>query len=130
MRGTWTNTQGPVQPEETLTDNSQFGIAVALSGDAKTLFVGARNWRNSDGDKEGGVWVYKLSSTREYEQVGDVLEYGGYEHGAQGEFGLSLATTSNGKTLVVGAENFPNYDDDDFGAALIFFAAHSQQVRE
>jgi hypothetical protein len=41
------------------TRDTAFGIAVALSGDAKTLFIGANKWEPSDDDDNnyGGVFV-------------------------------------------------------------------------
>jgi hypothetical protein len=91
------------------TGNGQFGVAVALSGDGSTALIGSP----SDNSLAGTAWVFTRSGTT-WTQQGPKLTATG-ETG-RGEFGSSVAISSDGSTAVIGAPTDNTYT----GAAWVF----------
>ncbi len=106
---TWTQSAKLVGAGETGT--GQFGARVALSGDGTTALIGGF----SDNDHVGAAWVFTGSGENWSQQA--VLKGAG-EIG-KGEFGRSVALSSDGSTALVGGlEN-----SFDSGAAWVFTRA-------
>lgn len=90
--------------------NDNFGTAVALSADGSTLAVGAPgedsaattidgNQADNSAGEAGAVYVFSRSGTRWEQQA--YLKASNARAGAQ--FGMSVALSADGSTLVVGA---------------------------
>jgi hypothetical protein len=104
--------------------NDEFGKAVALSGDGKTLAVGAyhedggiggingANEADNSQHQSGAAYVYVLNGT--------VWEKQAYikapTPAVDDEFGTAIALAEDGNTLVVGAR----YTGNDRGTAFVF----------
>ena len=86
-----------------------FGESVALSGDGATALIGA----NGDHGSVGAAWVFARSG-RTWTQQGLKLTASG-ESGA-GNFGISVALSSDGTTALIGAP----LDDGSVGTAWVF----------
>ncbi|ENM5799535.1 FG-GAP repeat protein [Vibrio mimicus] len=102
------------KPSNTGADDN-FGVSLALSGDNKTLVVGAYYEDNgvkgviSDGSEitdvstavdSGAVYVFTRNNRGEWSQSAYLKAS---NSGAEDNFGTSLALSEDGKTLVVGA---------------------------
>jgi hypothetical protein len=84
-----------------LVDN--FGYSVATSADGKTIVVGAyRDEQTGSGDDSGVVYVYdRVGVGNSFNQVGILT---GSLAGSEDDFfGNSVATSADGKTIIVGA---------------------------
>jgi hypothetical protein len=96
---TWTQ-QGPKLTgggEEISTGlGGRFGLSVALSADGNTALVGA----SGDNEERGAVWVFTRSGST-WTQQGPKLT--GSEELGRGNFGDSVALSSEGNTALVGA---------------------------
>jgi Putative Ig domain/IPT/TIG domain/FG-GAP repeat len=88
---------------------SEFGFSVALSSDGNTALIGGP----IDGLEAGSAWVFVRSETG-WEQQGSKLTGSG-EIG-EGEFGRSVALSSDGNTALVGGR----WDNHKVGAAWVF----------
>jgi hypothetical protein len=103
------------QPGVKLTGGEQedgqgrFGFSVALSAFGNTALIGARQ----DSGGVGAAWVFKRSGAT-WEQPGVKLT-GGEESG-EGEFGFSVALSTDGEVALVGGPR----DNDHVGAAWLF----------
>jgi hypothetical protein len=100
-------------PQTTLTGTAQIGhsglgSAVALSRDGNTALVGGAN----DNEGVGAVWVFVRRGATWTQQAKIV---GKGEEG-KGEFGRSVALSSDGKTALIGAPA----DNGGLGAAWVF----------
>ena len=86
-----------------------FGLSASLSGDGNTALIGG------DGDNSfaGAAWVFTRSGST-WTQQGSKLS-GGEESGA-GQFGASVALSSDGNTALIGG----NGDNSAEGAAWVF----------
>ena len=90
------------------------GQSVALSGDGKTVAVGApSHWKRND--RPGYVKVYHRPDGY-WTQVGQVIK--GEAKGNQ--FGKSVSLSSNGKTLAVGANTNDNENGENSGHVRVF----------
>ncbi len=74
-----------------------FGQSVALSADGNTALVGAPTGNN----EAGAVWVFTRTGST-WTQQAELIAKGGEEKG-NGEFGASVALSSDGSTALVGA---------------------------
>lgn len=103
--------------------NSAFGYSTALSGDGKLMvvgapyvkddlegtIVGARTQAGTGIDNHGAVYVYKLGvdgkwTQQAYLKASNIFDVDGFSEGGFGsEFGGSVAVSSDGKTIAVGA---------------------------
>ncbi|MGH3266780.1 MAG: hypothetical protein ACRDNS_32915, partial [Trebonia sp.] len=106
-----------------------FGSRVAISGAGSTALIGGYNDNPdvSSGYAWGAAWVF-LSSSGVWDQQGSKLVgdcsgdcTGGQGTGENGEgdFGVSVALSSDGNTAFVGAP----FDNGDYGAAWAFIQA-------
>jgi glutamate synthase domain-containing protein 3 len=87
-----------------------FGSSVATSADGKTIIVGASSdEQTGSGADSGVVYVYDRVGSS-FNQVGILT--GSLAVNASDNFGISVATSADGKTIVVGAYN------DEIGATL------------
>ena len=94
----------------------KFGISVATSADGKTIFVGA-SADETVTNNSGIVYAFdRVGNT--FNQVGILT---GSNAVGSGEFGASVSTSADGKTVLVGApgENDPNLDASS-GVAYVF----------
>ena len=107
-------------------DEDQFGWAVALSGDGDHLAVGAPEQDNdsagvngsSDGFATDSGAVYTFSREADNWQAGDYIKAS--NSGADDRFGYSVAVSTDGRTLAVGALQ----EDGDADAAIVSGAAY------
>jgi IPT/TIG domain/FG-GAP repeat len=103
----------------------RFGFSVALSGDASTALIGARN----DNAGAGAAWAFAHSgSTWTEEGVKLTSVTGGEEAAGQPKFGYSVALSSTGETALIGGRG----DSGHLGAAWLFTrsgAAFTQEVK-
>ena len=96
-------------------DADVLGQSVALSGDGKTVAVGAPgHWKRND--RPGYVKVYHIMNEGYWKQLGQVLT--GEAIGNQ--FGQSVSLSSNGKTLAVGANTNDNENGEAAGHVRVF----------
>jgi hypothetical protein len=107
--------QARVQASDALATD-YFGCSVALSSDGNTMAVGAYKDNNSGGTDAGSVYVFTRSGTTWMEQArvqaSDAL--------ATDYFGYSVALSSDGNTMVVGAFWDDNSGGTDAGSAYVF----------
>ncbi len=88
----------------------QFGSSVALSSDGNTALLGGP----ADNTNTGAAWVFARSEAAAWSQQGGKLT-GGEEEG-EGQFGSSVALSSDGNTVLVGGPA----DNTNTGAAWAF----------
>jgi len=91
------------------TGTGEFGYSVAVSADGDTAAVGGE----ADNSYTGAAWVFTRSEGK-WTQQGSKLK--GAEETGEGEFGYSVALSSEGNTLLVGGLN----DNKGHGAAWVF----------
>jgi gliding motility-associated-like protein len=106
--GTWTQ-QGSKLVGSDHTGAGYAGISVSLSADGNTAAFGG----HQDNSYQGAVWVFTRSGTT-WTQVGNKLT--GSDHTGTGQFGVSVALSADGKTMIIGG----NSDNTHQGAAWIF----------
>ena len=80
--------------------NDNFGFSVATSADGKTIIVGAKNDELSGITGNGLVYVFDRVGNS-FNQVGIITGSNANENGDN--FGISVASSADGKTIVVGA---------------------------
>ena len=96
-------------------EGDQLGRSVALSGDGKTLAVGAPGfWQKSD-TRPGYVKVYHMNDGF-WKQLGQAIK--GESLGNQ--FGISVSLSDDGKTLAVGANSNDNENGQYSGHVRVF----------
>lgn len=102
-------TAGPTN----LGNGDNFGRAVAMSANGKTLFVGAPDDEiNGAVNSSGAVYVFeRVGAGSSFNQLGILT--GSSENG---QFGESIACSADGKTVVVNAV----WDANDLGLAYVF----------
>jgi hypothetical protein len=81
------------------TGGSQQGRSVAISNDSNTIAVGGI-W---DDSLRGAVWIFTKSGTTWAQQGSKLVSTGAGDPGANGTQGTSVALSTNGNTLIVGA---------------------------
>ncbi|MFN8286690.1 MAG: T9SS type A sorting domain-containing protein [Chitinophagales bacterium] len=93
-----------------VTINQRFGQSVSFSADGNTLAIGNGTYVS---DELGGVWIYKRNGSNWTQFTPKLLpnDATGYS-----SFGMSVALSANGNTLVVGGP----YDDYYKGAIWVF----------
>jgi hypothetical protein len=99
-----------------------FGYSLAISGDGKTIAVGAYNDEIGDTAATGIVYVWDkigVGSDSTFTQVGILT--GSLSTTAADRFGNSISMTKDGKTLVVGArEDEPTGAPSNAGLVYVF----------
>ena len=105
----------------------ELGFGVALSAEGKDAFIGGP----ADTGKVGAAWVFTRTGT-EWKQQGEKLiakpgeEIGpGESTGGKGEFGYSLALSSDGNTALIGGRA-----DLHVGAAWVFTRSGSTWTQQ
>ena len=98
-------------------NNDFFGISVATSADGKTIVVGAGNDEIGATAGTGVVYVYDCVGSS-FNQVGILT--GSLAVDANDSFGYSVATSADGKTIIVGASGDEIGATTDTGVAYIF----------
>ena len=88
-----------------------FGESVALSSEGNTALIGGPN----DNSNVGAAWVFTRSGSTWTQQGEKLTAKSGEEIGA-GEFGESVALSSEGNTALIGGPN----DSREVGAAWVF----------
>lgn len=88
------------QPQDAV-GNSNFGIALALSADGNVLVVGA----NEDNLGKGAAWIFNRVGSS-WSQVGNKIVPNDMLTNAA--FGTSVATSADGKVVIVGGPNEEN----------------------
>ncbi len=101
--------QGPTLFGIGASSEAEFGEAAALSADGNTAVIGGPG----DGAGVGAVWIFTRGGET-WTQQGPKLTGGG-ESGA-GAFGTSVAISSDGNTVLIGAP----HDNGEIGAAWVF----------
>ena len=110
------------------TDSDYFGHSVATSADGKTIFVGSYEGEtgsinpNGQNPDYGIVHVFDREGNN-FNEVGILT--GTYASGSDDQFGKSVATSSDGKTIIVGAprdesNNTESSTTGRFGVAYVF----------
>ena len=98
-------------------NNDQFGESVACSADGKTIVVGAGG-DGTSGNDTGLVYVFDREGNN-FNEVGILT--GTYAQDNNDNFGSSVATSADGKTIVVGAngDEHPNSETNS-GVVYVF----------
>ena len=97
----------------------EFGFYAALSGDGSTALIGGA----FDNNKVGAAWVFTRSGST-WSQQGSKLTGGGESE--EGQFGVSVALSSDGKTALIGG----NGDSSFRGAAWVFTRSGSTWTQQ
>jgi phosphodiesterase/alkaline phosphatase D-like protein len=93
----------------------EFGSSVALSANGSTALIGGFR----DNGDVGAAWVFTRSGTTWTQQGGKLTAKSGEELG-QGEFGVSVALSSEGNTALIGGSGEAVGFDSHRGAAWVF----------
>ena len=101
----------------------QFGYSVALSSDGNTALIGGPADISAGSLNAGAAWVFTRSGTT-WTQQGAKLTAGGEIDG--GEFGASVALSSDGNTALIGGPN----DNNGLGAAWVFTRSGSTWTQQ
>ena len=109
------SSQNVISPTDA-SDGDSFGGAVALSADGKTLAVGALYDDVSGNADQGSVTVYGRSGKSWVEEKVLVAENGS----AEDWFGYSVAVSTDGNTLAIGAVYADVNGNKDEGAVSVF----------
>ena len=97
-------------------DGDQFGVHVSLSGDGKTLAVGA-NYHDGNGESSGCVRIYRLEDdgTSNWEQIGQDI----YSEAAGDNLGYLLSLSADDATVVIGAP-WNDANGDESGQVRVY----------
>jgi hypothetical protein len=109
------SSQNVISPTDA-SDGDSFGGAVALSADGKTLAVGALYDDVSGNADQGSVTVYGRSGKSWVEEKVLVAENGS----AEDWFGYSVAVSTDGNTLAIGAVYADVNGNKDEGSVSVF----------
>jgi uncharacterized repeat protein (TIGR02059 family) len=91
------------------------GTSVALSSDGRTVAIGAPDNNGSDVDS-GHVRIYQLNGVDEWEQLG-----GDIDGQAADEFsGYSVALSSDGQTVAIGAPDYSDASTEGSGNVRVY----------
>jgi len=97
--------------------NENFGHTVQLSESGRVLVVGGFGSDDKDGDLKGRVRAYELNESKmQWEQLGSQIT--GETKGDR--FGVALSMSKNGRSFIVGADNFEGPDDERNGYARVY----------
>jgi hypothetical protein len=96
-----------------------FGWSVALSASGSTALIGGPN----DNSLTGAAWVFTRTGST-WTQQGPKLTGGG--ESGKGEFGFSVALSSDGNTALIGGMS----DDGEVGAAWVFTRSGSTWTQQ
>ncbi len=93
-----------------------FGYSVAISSDGNTLAVGSYFDDNSGGTNAGSVYVFTRSGSTWAQQT----RIQASDAAASDNFGISVAISSDGNTLAVGARQDDNSGGIDSGSVYVY----------
>ena len=96
--------------------SDKFGTSVALSSDGNTLAVGSTLDNNTAGTDAGSAYVFTRSGTTWTQQA----RLQASDAAPSDKFGNSIALSSDGNTLAVGASADDNFIDPDAGSVYVF----------
>ena len=96
------NQVGILTGSNAIVSGDNFGFSVVTSADGKTIVVGAKDDELTSTTGYGLVYVFERNGDT-FNQVGIIT--GIYSTQASDEFGFSVATSADGKTIVVGAQS-------------------------
>ena len=116
---TWTQQGAEIQNPSGEIGEGEFGFSVALSGEGNTALIGGPG----DNTNVGAVWVFTRSGST-WTQQGEKLT--GKEEVGEGQFGFSVALSSNGNTALVGGPD----DNKNVGAAWVFTRSGSTWTQQ
>ena len=107
-------------------DNDQFGMSVAMSSDGNTVIVGARYDDHAGGEDAGSAYIFTRSGFTWTQQAKLVAS------GANANecFGQSVAISSDGNTVIVGASGLIVSGGMTAGAAYIFTRSGSAWTQQ
>ena len=94
-----------------------FGSSIAISSDGQTVAIGAPSDDNSNGKNSGNVNIFRLVNGS-FEKLGNTMTLNGGKGGDY--FGVSLALSGNGNTVVVGANEFNGREGPLSGLAIVY----------
>ena len=97
-------------------NNDNFGYSVATSADGKTIIVGARSDETSGTTGYGLVYVFDREGNN-FNEVGILT--GSYAS-SNDNFGHSVATSADGKTIIVGAYGDGTSGSNDGGLVYVY----------
>jgi hypothetical protein len=109
--------RGSVLQAADAADSDSFGSGVALSNDGAILAVGAYGWEGATGTDRGGVYIFDWSGSA-WSQRGSVIEAS--DAANSDEFGYSVALSSDGAVLVVGAQSWEGVSGTNRGGVYIY----------
>jgi hypothetical protein len=113
----WTQVGGDL---DGVAKNDQSGISVATSQDGNTVVIGAIKNDHKKSDDAGHVLVYVRNETDTDEPVGWTMLGGDIDGESKGDqSGITVSTTSDGRTVVIGARNNGG-NGENAGHARIF----------
>jgi hypothetical protein len=118
--GKWTQQGAKLTGGKEETGTAEFGFSVALSSEGNTALIGGV----SDSSGVGAAWVFTRSEGK-WTQQGAKLT-GGKEEVPAGDFGYSVALSSNGNTALIGGPT----DNDFFGAAWVFTRSEGKWTQQ
>jgi glutamate synthase domain-containing protein 3 len=118
------NQVGILAPNYWSNSNDGIGISVATSADGKTIIVGAYQANPAPG-LAGGIGNTNTGAAYVYDRVGNSFNQVGFLTGSfatstNDSFGWSVATSADGKTIVVGAPQDEISTPLDTGVAYVF----------
>jgi hypothetical protein len=96
--------------------DDQFGISVAISSDGSTLVVGADKENTSPNTNNGAAYVFTRSGSTWTEQAKLLAS----DAATDDQFGISVAISSDGNTVIVGSYLEDTSPNGANGAAYIF----------
>jgi len=118
-RGSTWREQGPkLHGANEIGAGGEFGFSVALSADGNTALIGGP----TDNGAVGAAWVFTRRGSS-WTQEAKLLATPADGPQAQDRFGVSVALSADGKTALVGADEFYNGNDD--GAVAVFKRSNS-----
>ncbi|MCK9516969.1 MAG: FG-GAP repeat protein [Ottowia sp.] len=95
-----------------------FGNDVSISKDATTIIVGAYIDDNEKGADAGAAYIF----TRTVNTWNQTFKIVGKDSGISDQFGVSVASSANGSSFIIGAYGDDNLAGTEAGAAYIFDA--------
>jgi hypothetical protein len=96
---------------------ARFGVAVTLSGTGDTALVGA----GGEGGEQGAAWIFTRSGSSWQRRK----KFTGRGETRLGNFGESVALSSNGKTALIGCPQDNSSGVERVGAAWLFSGSGS-----
>ncbi len=103
--------------------NDNFGASSAISGDGKTIVVGALGAKIGSNSYQGAAYVFVTSGS--WMTMTQTAKLTASDGAASNYFGTSVGISSDGKTIVVGAPHATIGSNSSQGAAYVFVTSGS-----